>query len=326
MNFEPVGSGNAVEGYCIIKNLEKRTTAKGSDYLDMIIADNDGEINAKLWDYKETDENKFQKRDFVKVRGSIVTFNEIKQLRVDRIRLVTPLDGVDLSQYIPSAVLEGDVMLKEIEKVVCEFEDDELKALVTSLLKKYEDKLLYWPAAKSLHHAIRGGLLMHTLSLLRLCQGAVKIYPFVNADLLYTGAILHDISKVNEIDSTQHGMVGDYTVKGNLLGHLVMGCMEVEETGKKEGISDETLMLVEHMLISHHGKPEFGAAKLPLTLEAEILSEIDNFDAKIYEIHSALESVKPGEYTQKLWALDNRAFYNHGRGKEGECNLCETTK
>lgn len=321
MNFTPLGSTNSHEGYCLIKTVEKKLTAKGVPYLDMTLADNSGEINAKLWDYKESPSNQFNALDFVKVRGTYVPFNDTVQFRVERIRNVIPEDNVAIEDYVPSACLTGQVMLAEIEKVVASFRDAELKSLVGAVIEKYREKLLYWPAAKNLHHAVRSGLLMHTLSILRLARGVCSIYRFVNYDLLCAGAILHDIAKIDEMQATATGIAAEYTVKGNLLGHLVMGAINIDRIGRELGISDETLTLVEHMLISHHGTPEFGAAKMPMFIEAELLSQLDLMDARLYEMHAAVEAVDEGAFTPRQWALENRNLYNHGKAYDGGVEL-----
>ena len=321
MNFTPLGSTNSHEGYCLIKTVEKKLTAKGVPYLDMTLADNSGEINAKLWDYKESPSNQFNALDFVKVRGTYVPFNDTMQFRVERIRNVIPEDNVAIEDYVPSACLTGQVMLAEIEKIVASFRDAELKSLVGAVIEKYSEKLLYWPAAKNLHHAVRSGLLMHTLSILRLARGVCSIYRFVNYDLLCAGAILHDIAKIDEMQATATGIAAEYTVKGNLLGHLVMGAINIDRIGREIGISDETLTLVEHMLISHHGTPEFGAAKMPMFIEAELLSQLDLMDARLYEMHAAVEAVDEGAFTPRQWALENRNLYNHGKAYDGGVEL-----
>jgi len=323
MNFTPIGSGQSHEGFCLVKSVEKKITAKGVPYLDLILADNDGEISAKLWDYKESPSNTFNNFDFVKVRGSYVPFNDTMQFRVERIRHVIPEDGASIEDYVPSACLSGNVMLAEIEKIVDSFEDNELKFLVAKVIEEYRDRLIYWPAAKNLHHAVRSGLLMHTLSILRLAKSVCGIYKFVNYDLLCTGAILHDIAKIEELKASETGIAGEYTVKGNLLGHLVMGAVTVDRIGRENGISDETLTLVEHMLISHHGTPEFGAAKLPMFIEAELLSQLDLMDARLYEMAQAVNSVDTGAFTPRQWALENRNLYNHGRASGNEVKLKE---
>ncbi len=323
MNFTPLGGTNSHEGFCLIKSVEKKMTAKGVPYLDLILADNGGEISAKLWDYKETPSNQFKVYDFVKVRGTYVPFNDTIQFRVERIRAVLPEDSVAIEDYVPSACLTGEVMLAEIEKIIAEFKDEELKKLVSAVIEEYREKIIYWPAAKNLHHAVRSGLLMHTLSILRMARCVCSIYRFVNYDLLCAGAILHDIAKMEEMQASSTGIAAEYTVKGNLLGHLVMGAICIDRIGRNLGISEETLTLVEHMLISHHGTPEFGAAKLPMFIEAELLSQLDLMDARLYEMHSAVEAVDEGTFTPRQWALENRNLYNHGRAGDGEVVLID---
>lgn len=321
MNFTPVGGSGTHEGFCLIKSAEKKLTAKGVPYLDLVLADNSGEISAKLWDYKESPDNRYDNFDFVKVRGTYVPFNDTMQFRVERIRLVLPEDNVAIEDFVPSACLTGEIMLAEVEKIVDSFKDEELKKLVLAVIEENREKILYWPAAKNLHHAVRSGLLMHTLSILRLAESVCRIYKFVNYDLLCSGAILHDIAKIEEMNASVTGIANEYTTKGNLLGHLVMGAINIDRIGRNLGISDETLTLVEHMLISHHGTPEFGAAKLPMFIEAELLSELDLMDARLYEMRQAVEGVEEGAFTPRQWALDNRNLYNHGKAYGGAVDL-----
>ena len=316
MNFTQISKTGTVEGFCLIKTVERKLTSRGVPFLDMTLTDSDGEVGAKLWDYKEELHGEFVPNDLVKVRGTMTPFNDTQQLRIERIRRVSDEDGVHIEDFVPSAGFSGEAMFDELIAVADAFSDEELKLLVKTLLNEYRDRLIYWPAAFRLHHAIRGGLLYHTLSILRMAQSVAKIYPFIDSDLLFAGVILHDIAKTQEFDVAPTGIASGYTVDGNLVGHLVRGAMAVEKCGRELGLSEETLMLVEHMIISHHGEPEFGAAVRPMFLEAEILSELDTLDAKIYEIEQACRGVEPGEFTQRQWALDNRKLYNHNRNSK----------
>ena len=316
MNFTQINKTGTVEGFCLIKTVERKLTSRGVPFLDMTLTDSDGEVGAKLWDYKEKLHGEFVPNDLVKVRGTMTPFNDTQQLRIERIRRVSDEDGVRIEDFVPSAGFSGEAMFDELIAVADAFSDEELKLLVKTLLNEYRDRLIYWPAAFRLHHAIRGGLLYHTLSILRMAQSVAKIYPFIDSDLLFAGVILHDIAKTQEFDVAPTGIASGYTVDGNLVGHLVRGAMAVEKCGRELGLSEETLMLVEHMIISHHGEPEFGAAVRPMFLEAEILSELDTLDAKIYEIEQACRGVEPGEFTQRQWALDNRKLYNHNRNSK----------
>ena len=322
MNFVNTPTPDILEGYCLIKSLEKKTTAKGLTYLDLVLSDSSGEIVAKFWDYKENLHSHFEANMLIKVRGRMNEYNGDVQFRVERIRECTDADGVRIEDFVPSASYTGEEMLKSILSVVETFEDAEIKKLVQAILSKYEDKLVYWPAAFKLHHAMRGGLLYHTLSIIRLAENACKIYPTLDRDLLLGGAILHDIAKIDEFEVSSTGMATGYSVEGTLVGHLVKGAMIVRETAKEVGTSEDTAVLLEHMLISHHGIPEYGAAVRPLFVEAEVLSQLDTLDATIYEFNDALENVKPGDFSTRQWALDNRKLYNHGRREiSTEANL-----
>lgn len=312
MNFTTYKNGTT-EGFCIVKMVEKKVNVKGVPYCDFTLSDQSGEINAKLWDYKEDVHGEYDTGDFVKVRGTLSKFNGTDQFRIDRIRHVNEEDNVDIARYVPSAEYAGKDMLAQIRAYIERIRDDEIKALTAAIIDDNEEKLLFWPAAFKLHHAIRGGLLYHTLSVLKLCDAVSKLYPCVDKDILFAGAILHDICKIDEFDVNNIGMVKSYSVKGELLGHLVMGAMEIEKKAGELGISEEKAVLLEHMAISHHGDPEFGAAVRPMTLEAEILNLLDTLDATVYEISAAVSGVEKGEFTQRQWALDNRKLFNTGR-------------
>ena len=312
MNFTTNINGTS-DGYCLIKSLDKKLNVKGVPYLDMVLCDKTGEINAKIWDYKKEIHGEYCVGDLVKIRGNISQYNGADQLRIDKIRHVTEGDGVNMSDFVPSAEYSGEMMLAQIYKIIDSMADEEIKKLTYSLIKESEEKMLFWPAAFKLHHAMRGGLLYHTLSIIKLAKSVCEIYPSVDRDLLFCGIILHDICKIDEFELSSAGMVTKYSVKGELLGHLVMGAMKVSQKARELGISEEKATLVEHMIISHHGDPEFGAAVRPMFLEAEILSRLDTLDAVIFEIEEASGSVASGEFSPRQRALDNRKLYNHGR-------------
>lgn len=324
MNFTPVNQTGTQEGFCLIKTVEQKKTAKGVPFLDLVLADSSGEIGAKLWDYKEELHGVFTPHMLVKVRGSIAPFNDVDQMRVERIRQAEETDNVRMEDYVPSAPFDSAAMFAQLLETAQGFADEELRKLVVHLLETYRSQLLIWPAAFKLHHAVRGGLLYHTVSVLRLAQSVCAVYPFVDSDLLYTGVILHDICKIQELDVTRAGISTGYTTQGELVGHLVLGAVLVEKTALELGLSRETIVLVQHMLISHHGEPEFGAAMRPQFLEAELLAELDLMDARVYEIMQAQQEARPGSFSTRQWMLDNRRFYNHGRGEAGPAAVLGT--
>ncbi len=313
MKFTPIDNNGAVDGFCLIKTVDKKTSSKGDTYLDMTLADSEGEINAKLWRYSPAAHGEYAANELVKIRGVISQYNGTDQLKIERIRKTVPEDNVNIDDFVKASDYSGEQMYAELYSIASDFSDESLKAIVTAILSDNRTALLYWPAAFKLHHALRGGLLMHTLSIVRLAEGVCKIYPFVDRELLLAGAILHDIAKIPEFTVADTGIASGYSTEGNLLGHLAMGAIIVEKYAEKLGTDRKTAMLLEHMLLSHHGEPEFGAAVRPMFIEAELLSELDLLDSRVFEMREAVAGAKSDDFSGKLWALDNRRMFNHGR-------------
>ena len=313
MNFTPVDNKGLVDGYCLIKSIDRKTSAKGDTYLDMTLGDSDGEINAKLWRYVEDLHGEYTVNEIVKIRGTISPYNNVDQLKIEKIRHVTPVDNVKAEDFVKTADYSGEQMYSELYGIAESFKDGDLRTIVTEILKDNRLSLLYWPAAFKLHHAIRGGLLLHTLSIVRLAQSICKIYTFVDCELLIAGAILHDIAKIAEYNVTDTGIATSYSTQGNLLGHLAMGSMIIDKYAQSLNINKKNAMLLEHMILSHHGEPEFGAAVRPMFIEAELLSELDLMDSRIYEMKEAVFSTAEDDFSAKIWAMDNRKLYNHSR-------------
>ena len=313
MNFTSVDNNGRVEGYCLVKSVEQKTSSKGDTYLDFMLGDADGEINGKLWRYSAAEHGEYKTNDIIKVRGTVSQYNGSDQLRIERIRTVNDGDGVTVDQLVRTTGYSSEQMYDELVSLVDRFKNEDLKKIVGEIYKDNRLCLLYWPAAFRLHHAVRGGLLMHTLSIVRLAQKVCEVYPFVDRDMLIAGAMLHDIAKLEEFSVSETGIADGYSVAGNLVGHIAMGAMTVEKYAEKLGIDRETAVLLQHMILSHHGEPEYGAAVRPMTIEAEMLSELDLLDSRLYEMREAVISAPTGDFSQRVWALDNRKLYNHGR-------------
>lgn len=311
MNFNELPNG-MVEGFVLLKKCEEKKTKSGSIYLDVIICDKDGEMSGKWWDYQLN--GIFSADMIVKIRGNLEQYNGRDQFRISQMRPASSNDNYNLADLVPSAEVGGAQLFDMLHKRVEAFADKDLKAIVLAIIDDKKDKLVTYPAALRLHHAIVGGLMYHTMSIVRMAEEICKIYPNINKDLLLSGAILHDVAKTWELETAQSGLANGYSTEGELIGHLVKGAMYVDETAKKLGISGEKVTLLEHMILSHHGVPEYGAAVRPMFLEAEILSTLDSLDATIYEINNAIDGVEKGGFSDRQWALDNRKLYNHHLG------------
>ena len=322
MNFIPAGANGLVDCFLLVRVSNKKTSSKGDEYLDMTLGDKSGDINAKLWGYVPSVHGEYNPGDIVKVRGTVSMYNGAEQLRIDKIRHAAPSDEISADELVASADYPGETMFDELLSIAEGFKDDDIKAIVLALLREHKEKLVFWPAAFKLHHAIRGGLMLHTLSIVRLCEKVCELYTFVDKELLIAGAMLHDIAKTTEYEMTPSGLASGYTVRGNLVGHLFEGAMMIREVADRLGITSEVPLLLEHMVLSHHGEPEFGAAVRPSFIEAELLSELDMLDARMFEMKEATFGVANGEFSGKLWSMDNRKLYNHGRDdKDKETKL-----
>ncbi len=313
MKFVECEKQGLVECFALVKSCDKKSAKNGTFYLDMLLADKDSELVAKLWDYKEEMAFFPEVNTVVKFRGTLQQYNGNDQFIIQRMRATNDSDNINMADFVKSSDYSGNTMLDTIIDIVNCFNDAELKSVVLSMLEDNKEDLLFFPAAEKLHHAMTGGLLYHTLSIVRLCECVCSIYPCIDRELLLSGAILHDIAKLREYSVNATGMVDGHTVEGMLLGHLVMGSEDVGRKCDELNINPEKKYLLQHMLISHHGKLEFGAAVRPSFIEAEVLSQLDLFDANMYEMADAVKDVAPGDFTGRLWMLDNRRFYNHGR-------------
>lgn len=311
MNFVELPNGMC-DGFVILKKCEIKKTKNGATYLDIIIADKDGEMSGKWWDCPLAEV--FQADTVVKIRGVVEQYNGHDQFRVSQMRPTNSDDQYDLADLVPASEIGGEQLFNMIRNKVSAFNDSELKAIVLKIIDSKKDKLITHPAAFRLHHAMVGGLMYHTMSMLKLAEAVATIYPNVNRELLLAGVVLHDVAKTWELETAPTGLVKGYSFEGELIGHLVKGAMYVADTAKELGIDGEKVTLLEHMIISHHGVPEYGAAVRPMFLEAEILSTIDSLDATIFEINSACSKVNTGEFTDRQWALDNRKLYHHSFG------------
>lgn len=297
------------EGFCLVKSAAVRTDVKGTEYLDMVLADSEGECVAKLWNYSRITHGEYDANDIIKVRGSVQVWKDTEQFKIDRIRKANDGDDVDMSGIIPTAPFDPQEMYDELYNTAANFADEDLKRIVQYLLRENREQLLIYPAGVKLHHATRGGLLHHTVSVLHLAQRIAELYPNLHKDLLFAGAILHDIGKIKELDAGALGIAGAYTNEGQLLGHINVGMAMIAAAAEITMIAPKTAMLLEHMILSHHGKPEFGSPRLPMFPEAEVLSICDLLDSKMYEMDAALDGVSPDGFSERQWALDNRQLY-----------------
>lgn len=311
MKLDELRPGDSFTGFYILKNVFNKVTNSGKPYLSCALADCSRMVESKVWDYSgpvgPADEGKV-----VKIQGQMQEFKGAPQVKVDRIRLATPQDSYDLSQLVPVAPMDLGAAYAHVEALIETLEDADYRAVCLEFLRRHGEGFRRMPAAKSVHHGFVGGLLMHTSYMLEMAEFLARLYAAViDRSLLLAGTLLHDIAKLEEFAVTQLGIVTEYTTKGQLLGHLVLGAQEVSEVCRELNVPEEKSVLLQHLLLSHHGQPEFGAAVVPMCAEAELLSYIDNIDAKMEVYRENLEKTQPGTFSPRIFALEKR-IYNHG--------------
>ncbi|MBO7662275.1 MAG: HD domain-containing protein [Clostridia bacterium] len=296
------------EGFLLIRSAEKRKDVKGNEYVDMNLTDRTGEINSKIWNWDAGAETP-EAGGVIKVRGLIQEYNGRLQLRVERWRPAEEGDPVDMNALVPCAPRSPEEMLSQIRETVASFRNEKLKKLTETMLAHVRESLPWFPAAQRMHHAERSGLLHHTTDMLRLAEGMLEVYPWLNRDLLLAGVILHDLGKIDELKSDRTGNVTDYTRDGQLLGHLVRGITNLHRAAEEAGVTGETVVLLEHMLLSHHGEAEFGSPRPPMFPEAEALHWLDITDARMNTMKAVLDKTPEGAFSEKIFSLDRRVYH-----------------
>ncbi|WP_335872032.1 3'-5' exoribonuclease YhaM [Bacillus sp. 2205SS5-2] len=299
-------AGQTVEIYALIKSVTKGTTNTGKPFLTIVLQDKSGYMEAKLWDASEQDVLSYQAETIVKVVGDIHNYRGKNQFKIRQIRVSNPSDRVEVSDFLETAPLDKEDMSSKITQYIFEMKNPNVQRITRHLLKKHQQEFLEYPAATKNHHEFVSGLAFHVVSMLDLAKSLCQLYPSLDADLLYAGIILHDLGKVIELSGP---VSTTYTIEGNLLGHITIMVNEIGQAAEELSISGEEVMVLKHMVLSHHGKAEWGSPKPPMIKEAEMLHYIDNIDAKMNMLNRTMDRTKPGEFSERVFALENRSFY-----------------
>lgn len=294
----------------ILKSVMLRKTRTGKDYLDIILKDKSGEIPAKLWNVLEEQKEMFKSGNVVHVDGEVDSFGSNPQVKIEHIEK-TKLSDTEMSELVETAPLDSKKMFEEIVLIIDNFKNEDVKLITKSLVDKYEYKFKTYPAAKSFHHAIKGGLLFHTYTMLENAKKLSATYTFLNTDLLFSGVILHDICKTEEMECNELGVVETYTKDGQLLGHIIQCICEIDNVSRNLNIQSEVPLLLKHMVLSHHYHPEFGSPKYPMIPEAEMLHYLDILDSRMYQMKQAFDATKENEFSSRVRMLDNRNIYHY---------------
>lgn len=301
--------GETVLALVIVKSCLLKSSAKGNQFYDLTIVDRTGEMNAKIWSINEHVKSNLETYKIIKIKAEIKEWQGSKQASILKLQGVNASDIEHLDSLVPSAPIADDIMYNEILNYISKIKDEKINLLTSNIIKRNKEKLMYYPAAKKNHHSYRSGLLYHELRMLRTAEKISEVYEVLNTDYLYAGVILHDICKIREMDSNELGIVEEYTFEGKLLGHIIMGVKEVAEEAKIIGMDNETSVVLQHMILSHHYEPEYGSPVRPMVIEGEILHYLDIVDARIFDFTNVLKNIDPGKFSERVWVLDNRNVY-----------------
>jgi 3'-5' exoribonuclease len=269
------------------KQLKPKKT--GEPYLDMMFADCSGQVPAKMWDNVTPASEQFDVNDVIRVKGVFNKYNQRWQFTVRSLEAKLRDDQIEFADYLPKTPKDVNQLWAKLGEFVATIGEPHLRKLLELFMADPKIATAYRnaPAAKTLHHAFIGGLLDHVVSLFTSCDLIVRNYPMINRDLLLTGAFLHDIGKIYELS---YARSFSYTTEGQLLGHMIIELeMLHEKIAQVDGFPNELKILVEHLIISHHGQYDFGSPKLPMFPEALMLHYMDDLDSKMEAMRTQLE-------------------------------------
>lgn len=298
--------------FLMVNEIAEGLTSNNSPYIKFTFTDGKDSIKGVMWDKSITDIPDISPGSVIKIRTIPKTYKNTLQLTVLQCRTITKDDNVCIEDFIKTSPIKPLDIYNELLTRVSNFENESFKKVVTKLLEDNKDKLLYYPAAKVVHHAIQGGLLYHIYRMYKSGAALADIYKYgIDTELFISGIILHDIGKLNELSSNENGIVEDYSTEGKLLGHIVQGVIMLHDAAMELNIPAEDEMVLKHILISHHGSEENGSPRRPMILEAELLNKLDEMDAIIYQFQDTLSSLEKGEFSENKFFLKNIQIYKH---------------
>ncbi len=288
----------------LITRCDRSKTQKNTPYLSLTLEDKSGVLDAKFWNLTEDMIARYHVGMVVNVKGDIIIHKNALQMRVQH---MDEIPDASLNDYVRSAPMSKQEMQEEINQAIDSMQDQALQKVVKEILQESEKDFYEYPAATRNHHNFVGGLAYHSLSMLRLSKQVCILYPWLDLDLLTAGVLLHDVGKIEELTSA---VLPEYSQQGNLLGHISMMQSRIDQVAHRFGLqAKESILLLKHMVLSHHGKLEFGSPVLPMIPEAEVLATLDNLDARLYMMKQALESTQTGNFSPRIFALENRMVY-----------------
>lgn len=297
-----------IDTFTLIKSADVRLTKTGKTYLSLVFSDGSGDLPGNLWDATEIQINTLIPGTIVKIQGVRGAYQDKPQIQITSIRVSESGEPSNPADFMTHAPIKEDVMRDELADIMLMITNPVWNRLLRKLFSAAQDAFLRFPAAKMNHHAFAGGLAFHSLSIARLAQNIAAQYPQINKELLLTGALLHDLGKTIELSGP---VATQYTVEGNLIGHIVLIDEQIVLAANELhfDLHSEDMVVLRHVVLAHHGLLEYGSPVRPALLEAEVLHQLDELDASIQMVTSALEKTEENNFSERVFGLDNRRFY-----------------
>lgn len=297
--------GQHIRDEFIVASVNKCASDKGKAYLNIKLQDKTGSIDAKKWDVSDRDLAIIVPGAVIEVEGDVNSYRDALQLKVLMVD-ETIKELVDISDFKKVSPIPLDEMKAKLANYLKSFKDPDVALITNKVIERFYDKYITYPAAVRIHHEFGSGILHHSLAMADLADAVAKLYPQVDRDILVAGALIHDIGKTIEYKDLP---VPEQTIEGKLCGHIAIMYAEFKQIVSELNIKSEVPLLLEHMILAHHGQLEFGSPVLPSTREALLLSMIDLLDSRMMVLDKAYDGVLPGNFTEKIWSMDNVSFY-----------------
>lgn len=303
-----IENGEEFAMFVLIKSADIRTARNGKAFIAFRFQDRSGSIDGMYWSATEEEIQRFQAGKVAYLRGKRETYQGSPQVKIEGLRLAEAGEPNDPSLYVERVNIKRETIQAELEDALLLIQEANIARVVRKILHQVGDNFYSYPAAKRHHHALAGGLGYHTISMIRIAKSLLAIYPQLNPSLLIGGIIIHDIGKTVELSGP---ISTEYTLKGQLMGHIVIVTEMIDRACQEISINpeSESILLLKHVVLAHHGKLEFGSPVMPQLLEAELIHYIDDMDAKINMITSALDQTEKGHFSPAIYPLDRRQIY-----------------
>ena len=298
--------GDHIVGHLLVVAATKGTTDKGLTYLNVTFQDKSGTIEAKKWDASDLDLHILTPGAVVLVDAIVNLYKNQPQLKIVGVSKVENIKDLDMSNFARVSPIPLDELKARLDRYLNSFVDKDVEKVTKAFISHFYDKYITFPGAVKVHHEFGSGILHHSLFMADVADAISKIYTQVDRDILVAGALLHDIGKTIEYENP---IAPVQTAEGKLCGHVAIGYAEFKRIVDELHIESEVPLLLEHMILAHHGSLEFGSPVMPATREALLLSEIDMLDSRQMILDKALDQVKEGEFTPRLWMMDDTSFY-----------------